>query len=54
MLLFLIVTAALIASGVLAADLDALVTARFALDDVAEALKLAATTPVYRVLVGGR
>ncbi|MCG5217620.1 alcohol dehydrogenase catalytic domain-containing protein [Streptosporangium sp. KLBMP 9127] len=46
--------AALIASGVLAADLDALVTARFALDDVAEALKLAATTPVYRVLVGGR
>ncbi|MFC0862312.1 zinc-binding dehydrogenase [Sphaerimonospora cavernae] len=46
--------AALIASGALAPDLDALVTARFALDDVAEALKLAATAPVYRVLVGGR
>ncbi|WP_031170800.1 zinc-dependent alcohol dehydrogenase [Streptosporangium roseum] len=45
--------AALIASGAVAADLDALVTARFALDDVAEALKVAATTPVYRVLVGG-
>ncbi|MFI0423074.1 zinc-binding dehydrogenase [Spongiactinospora sp. 9N601] len=43
--------AALIASGVLAADLDALVTARFPLTDVTEALKLAATTPVYRVLV---
>ncbi|GLW09032.1 alcohol dehydrogenase [Microtetraspora sp. NBRC 13810] len=46
--------AALIASGALAADLDALVTARFGLAEVAEALKLASTTPVYRVLVGGR
>ncbi|GAA5058299.1 2-desacetyl-2-hydroxyethyl bacteriochlorophyllide A dehydrogenase [Thermocatellispora tengchongensis] len=45
--------AALIASGVLAADLDALVTARFPLDAVADAFKLAATSPVYRVLVGG-
>ncbi|GII94574.1 alcohol dehydrogenase [Sinosporangium siamense] len=45
--------AGLIASGRLADDLSALVTARFALDDVGEALKLAATTPVYRVLVGG-
>lgn len=45
--------AGLIASGTLAADLDALVTARFALDQVAQALKLAATTPVFRVLVGG-
>jgi threonine dehydrogenase-like Zn-dependent dehydrogenase len=46
--------AALIASGALAADLDALVTAGFPLDEVTEALKLAATTPVYRVLVGPR
>jgi L-iditol 2-dehydrogenase len=42
-----------IASGALAADLDALVTARFALDAVADAFTLATTTPVYRVLVGG-
>ena len=45
--------AALIASGRLAADLDALVTARFSLDGVADALALAAHQPVYRVLVGG-
>ncbi|MDF5757536.1 alcohol dehydrogenase catalytic domain-containing protein [Spongiactinospora sp. TRM90649] len=45
-------SAALIASGVLAPALDALVTARFPLPEVTEALKLAATTPVYRVLVG--
>jgi threonine dehydrogenase-like Zn-dependent dehydrogenase len=44
--------AAIISSGGLAADLDALVTARFPLDSVRDALKLAATTPVYRVLVG--
>ncbi|HEY6378652.1 MAG TPA: alcohol dehydrogenase catalytic domain-containing protein [Candidatus Dormibacteraeota bacterium] len=47
------VAAALIRSGVLAADLDALVTARFGLDGVGEALALAASAPVYRVLVGG-
>lgn len=44
---------ALLRSGVLAADLDALITARFGLDDVAAALHLAANSPVYRVLVGG-
>ncbi|GAA3789539.1 zinc-dependent alcohol dehydrogenase family protein [Sphaerisporangium flaviroseum] len=44
--------AALIAAGRLAADLDALVSARFSLDDVGAALKLAAYSPVYRVLVG--
>ena len=43
----------LLASGVLAADLDALVTARFALEQVADAFELAANAPVYRVLVGG-
>ncbi|MGW4031772.1 zinc-dependent alcohol dehydrogenase [Streptomyces sp. NPDC004838] len=45
--------AALIASGRLAADLDALVTAEFPLSEVDEALRLAAKSPVYRVLVGG-
>jgi L-iditol 2-dehydrogenase len=45
--------AALIASGRLAADLDALVTAEFPLAEVDEALRLAAKSPVYRVLVGG-
>jgi L-iditol 2-dehydrogenase len=45
--------AGLLASGALAADLDRLVTARFGLDAVADALALAATSPVYRVLVGG-
>jgi threonine dehydrogenase-like Zn-dependent dehydrogenase len=42
-----------IRAGVLAADLDALVSASFALDAVRDALVLATTTPVYRVLVGG-
>jgi L-iditol 2-dehydrogenase len=42
-----------IRSGAIAKDLDALVTARFGLDAVAEALALAARSPVYRVLVGG-
>ena len=42
----------LIASGVLGADLDRLVTARFGLRDVQGAFSLAATQPVYRVLVG--
>jgi L-iditol 2-dehydrogenase len=43
----------LLSSGVLAADLDALVTAQFSLADVADAFTLATTKPVYRVLVGG-
>ncbi len=47
------VAAALIRGGVLAPDLDRLVTARFGLDGVGEALALAAAQPVYRVLVGG-
>jgi threonine dehydrogenase-like Zn-dependent dehydrogenase len=45
--------AGLLASGALAADLDALVTASYGLADVAQALALAAGSPVYRVLVGG-
>jgi 2-desacetyl-2-hydroxyethyl bacteriochlorophyllide A dehydrogenase len=45
-------SAGLIASGTLAKDLDALVTARFDLSDVGEALRLVATSPSYRVLVG--
>jgi L-iditol 2-dehydrogenase len=40
-------------SGRLGPELDALVTARFGLQGVAEALALAASSPVYRVLVGG-
>ena len=47
------VAAGLIRSGVLARDLEVLVTARFGLDRVGEALTLAAWSPVYRVLVGG-
>jgi L-iditol 2-dehydrogenase len=46
-------SAGLLASGALAADLDRLVTARFGLDAVADALALASGSPVYRVLVGG-
>jgi threonine dehydrogenase-like Zn-dependent dehydrogenase len=46
-------SAGIIASGALARDLDALVTARFSLEDVLKAFELAARTPVYRVLVGG-
>ena len=48
-----VTAAALLRSGVLVPDLDALVTARFGLEEVAAALHLAATSPVYRVLVGG-
>lgn len=48
-----IVAASLIRSGVLASDLDALVTARYSLDSVGDALALASGSPVYRVLVGG-
>jgi threonine dehydrogenase-like Zn-dependent dehydrogenase len=40
-------------SGRLGPELDALVTARFDLTGVADALALAANSPVYRVLVGG-
>ena len=47
-----ITSAGFIRSGALAADLDALVTARFDLADVSKAFELATTTPVYRVLVG--
>jgi threonine dehydrogenase-like Zn-dependent dehydrogenase len=43
-----------IASGSLADDLDALVTARFVLDDVVDAFELASNNPVYRVLVGDK
>jgi len=46
--------AAFIAAGTLAADLDALVTARYELDDVADAFRLASHSPVYRVLVGSK
>jgi threonine dehydrogenase-like Zn-dependent dehydrogenase len=45
--------AGMLAAGALAADLGALVTARYELAEVGEALTLAATSPVYRVLVGG-
>ncbi len=44
--------AGLLGSGVLETDLDRLVTARYRLADVADAMELAASTPVYRVLVG--
>jgi threonine dehydrogenase-like Zn-dependent dehydrogenase len=40
-------------SGRLGPELEALVTARFGLEGVAEALALASSSPVYRVLVGG-
>ncbi|MFI6586951.1 zinc-binding dehydrogenase [Embleya sp. NPDC050493] len=45
--------AAIIASGRLAAELDALVTATYPLAEVDAAFRLAAESPVYRVLVGG-
>lgn len=41
-----------IASGRLAAELDALVSARYSLDEVAAALRTVAESSVYRVLVG--
>ncbi len=44
--------AGLLQSGALAADLDRLVTARYKLADVADALALAVEQPVYRVMVG--
>lgn len=45
--------AGLLSSGVLAADLEALVTARFSLGQVTEGFRLADSEPVYRVIVGG-
>ena len=44
--------AGLLSSGALAADLDRLVTARYRLNEVADALTVAASQPVYRVMVG--
>ena len=44
--------AGLLSSGALAADLDRLVTARYRLDEVADALALTVSQPVYRVMVG--
>ena len=44
--------AGLLSSGALAADLDRLVTARYRLDEVADAMTLAVSQPVYRVMVG--
>lgn len=46
------IAAGLLRSGVLGTDLDRLVTARYGLADVSDAMALAASTPVYRVLVG--
>lgn len=46
-------SAGLLASGSLTADLDRLVSARYGLHDVAGAMTFAASSPVYRVLVGG-
>jgi threonine dehydrogenase-like Zn-dependent dehydrogenase len=46
------VAAGVVSSGVLGDDLDRLVTARYGLDEVSEAMALAAGSPVYRVLVG--
>ena len=45
--------AGLLSSGALAGDLQRLVTARYGLGDVSDAMELAAGSPVYRVLVGG-
>jgi L-iditol 2-dehydrogenase len=45
--------AGLLSGGVLTADLDALVTARFSLEQVIEGFRLAGSEPVYRVIVGG-
>ena len=45
--------AGLLQSRVLAADLEALVTARFSLEQAIEGFRLADSEPVYRVIVGG-
>jgi len=42
----------LIRSGVIAGDLDEMVSARFDLDHVADALRLVTTEPTFRVMVG--
>lgn len=44
--------AGLLRSGALAADLDKLITARYSLPEVAAAMELTVSQPVYRVLVG--
>ena len=44
--------AGLLSSGALATDLDRLVTARYVLDQVADAMTLTVSQPVYRVMVG--
>ncbi len=46
------IAAGLLRSGALSDDLDRLVTARYSLETVADALQQATHTPVYRVLVG--
>lgn len=46
------VAAGVLRSGALGPDLDRLVTARYDLVDVSRAMELAASSPVYRVLVG--
>lgn len=46
------VAAGILQSGALGAELDKLVTARFKLNDVSQAMTLASSSPVYRVLVG--
>jgi L-iditol 2-dehydrogenase len=46
-------SAGVLSSGILAAALDALVTARFSLGQVREGFRLADSEPVYRVIVGG-
>jgi threonine dehydrogenase-like Zn-dependent dehydrogenase len=45
--------AGLIRSGALSADLDRLVSARYGLERVVDAFRQVASTPSYRVLVGG-
>jgi threonine dehydrogenase-like Zn-dependent dehydrogenase len=45
--------AGLIRSGALAPELDRLVSARYELEQVLDAFRQVATTPTYRVLVGG-
>ena len=46
------VAAGILQSGMLGPDLDRLVTARYGLSDVSDAMDLATSSPVYRVLVG--
>ena len=46
------VAAGILQSGMLGPDLDRLVTARYGMSDVSDAMDLATSSPVYRVLVG--